>query len=100
MEGANNNGYIILSNVELHINNTLMSWGSESGEYFIRLRWYAGTPPQNVIITVNEEIAYTITEDHYKWSWESTGELYTKPDYMALITDLQNRIAVLEASTS
>lgn len=52
--------------------------------------------PQDIIITVNEEITYTVTEDHYEWSWESTGELYIKPDYLAMIAALEERITALE----
>ena len=31
-----------------------------------------------------------------EWSWENTGEPYTKPDYLAMIADLQRQIDELK----
>lgn len=48
--------------------------------------------PKDIIITVNEEITYTVIEDRYEWGWENTGEPYVKPDYIGMINDLETRV--------
>ena len=89
----------ILSDVEIHINKDTIGWIADydygKGYYVIFTIWNT-TPPEDVIITVNEEITYTVTEDHYEWRWESTGELYVKPDYLGMISALEERVAELE----
>lgn len=85
-----------ISNLVVHVNNTLLGWVANAEIGYVSFTIWSTTPPKDVIITVNEEITYTVTEDHYEWNWESTGELYVKPDYMALIAELQNRVSALE----
>lgn len=93
--GSNENAK--LSDVEIHVNNTTLGWVAQySNINYVSFRGYNTIPPENVIITVNEEITYTVTQDRYEWSWENTGELYTKPDYLGMIADLEARVKALE----
>ena len=86
-----------LSDVEIHINDGTFGWVTQYGNAkYLWFEIYNTTPPEDVIITVNEEITYTTTQDHWEWNWESTGELYVQPDYLGMITDLQNRVKTLE----
>ena len=65
-----------LSDVEIHINDGTFGWVTQYGTAkYIWFEIFNTTPPENVIITVNEPIEYT-TEDKYEWNWENTGELY------------------------
>lgn len=57
-------------------------------------------PQEDIIITVDEEITYTVTEDHYEWNWENTGELYDEPDYSSMIDGLESRVTELENNSS
>lgn len=86
-----------LGDVEIHLNNSTCGWVTQYGN--LKYIWFIlvdSIPPEDVIITVNQEITYTTIEDHYEWSWENTGELYVKPDYLGMISDLENRIKMLE----
>lgn len=86
-----------LSDVEIHINAATMGYVVTYGNVgWMVLTVLNTTPPDGLIITVNEEISYTVTEDHYEWSWENTGELYVKPDYLGMIKALEERVAALE----
>lgn len=71
-----------------------VSWFSDDIS-FIRLN--GGDFTDESIITVNEEITYTTTEDRWEGSWQNTGELYVKPDYLAMIAELEARIVALES---
>ena len=85
-----------LTDVEMHLNYDTIGWIANAEVGWLVCCFEETTPPDSVIITVNEEITYTVTEDRYEWNWESTGEPYVKPDYLAMIADLEARIAALE----
>lgn len=89
----------LLSDVEIHVNNKTFGWlvnDSATTDFYIIVLSSDKTPPENLIITVNEEISYTVTQDRYVWEWMNTGEPYVKPDYLGMIADLEARIARLE----
>ena len=95
LTGQYENG--LLSDVEIHINQETFGWVAQYHNIrYLTLRIRNTTPPNSVIVTVNEEITYTVTEDRYEWSWENTGEPYVKPDYLGMITALEERLAELE----
>lgn len=99
--GVYGNG--LLSDVEIHVNNATFGWMVDDSyikTYYMPILITNTTPPEDVVITVNEEITYTITEDRYEWSWENTGELYVKPDYLGMIAELEARIVALESAIS
>jgi hypothetical protein len=86
-----------LSDLEIHVNSDTFGWVAQYSNINYVTFWILNTtPPEDVIITVNEEITYTVTEDRYEWSWENTGEPYTKPDYLGMIADLQRQIDELK----
>lgn len=87
----------MLSDVEIHLNYDTVGW--VANEKTFGYAWFNilnTTPPDSVIITVNEEITYTTVEDHYEWDWERTGDLYVKPDYLGMIAALEERVRALE----
>jgi hypothetical protein len=74
-----------------------MGWIAEDEPIdWLTLTFLDNVPPEDIIVTVNEEITYTVTEDRYEEKWVSTGELYYKPDYLGMINALEARIAALE----
>lgn len=86
----------VLSDVEIHINDETFGWITQYGNVgWANFRILASTPPDEVIITVNEEITYTVTEDRYVWAWEKI-RVYDTPDYLGMIEALEERIAALE----
>ena len=85
-----------VSDLEVHVNVDTIGWVANAPIGYCSFVIWDTTPPENVIITVNQEITYTTTQDHWEWNWESTGELYVQPDYLGMITDLQNRVKTLE----
>lgn len=53
----------------------------------------AGVNPDTLIVTVNEEITYTTTEDTIGYAWANTGHAFVPADY-------EDRIVGLEAGLS
>lgn len=92
--GTGNNK--IISDIVIHVNSDTLGWFVNAPIGWFTCCFQDTTPPEEVVITVNEEITYTVTQDRYEWSWENTGELYTKPDYLAMIEDLQRQIDELK----
>jgi hypothetical protein len=83
-----------LSDLEVHMNEDFF-WGFAYGEpIYVWFIIRDTTPPEDVIITVNEEITYTKTEDHYEWNWENTGKIYEKgeenPRLLPIVTETDN----------
>jgi lysophospholipase L1-like esterase len=56
-------------------------------------------PAEEVIITVNEEITYTTTEEHDVFEWVNTGKLYNPVDYSEQIEELSDRIDNIKVPT-
>lgn len=84
----------LLSNVKININGDLFYAIDYGPAKYIWFSILDSTPPEDVIITVNEEITYTITEDHYEWNWENTGKIYEKgeenPRLLPIVTESDN----------
>ena len=88
----------LLSDVVININSATADWIADynGGVAYMYLTVTDKIKPQDVIVTVNEEISYTVTEDSYEWAWENTGVQYEKPDYFAMIQALEERVTALE----
>jgi hypothetical protein len=88
-------GARVLSDVKIPINST-MFWNANEIAYIRICPYKHKISPEDVIVTVNQDITYTVTEDHYEWNWENTGEQYYAVDYLAMIKALEERIEKLE----
>jgi hypothetical protein len=91
LTGSGNN--MVINDLEFPVNATTARMQAPA---YMSFHIRTTTPPDDVIITVNEEITYTVTEDRYVWEWTNTGEPYVKPDYLAMISDLQRQIDELK----
>lgn len=85
----------LVTDIKFTVSETMNWWYTQDLAYLC-FAYGPQVPGQDVVITVNEEITYTVTEDRYEWSWENTGEPYVKPDYLAMIADLQRQIDELK----
>lgn len=91
----NTNKIVLVTDLEVALDGSTDWWLTQDLAY-VAFYFMELVKPQDIIITVNEDISYTVTEDRYEWSWENTGEPYTKPDYLAMIADLQRQIDELK----
>ena len=67
----------LLTDVEIHINDGTCGWVSQYGNIaYVGFYILNTTPPEDLVITVNEEITYKVVEEHFEGSWENTGILY------------------------
>lgn len=95
--GANQNGYRTLSNIEFTFCDELVNGTLAEGQtYYIRFKFYEGTLPANVVITVDEEIVYS-EEDGYGYAWKNTGVEFVDTTQTRL-ADLEARVAALEGN--
>ena len=100
------NGDFVMSDFELTVPSGLIpDWMGMGDLCYVRINFHhlygvSEWNPKDLIVTVNEEISYTVIEDHYEYGWKSTGELYVKPDYLGMIKVLEERVAQLENALS
>ena len=91
-----NEYYVIYRDVEIPINSTLLTWIADEPIGWLICNFSSHIPPEDIVITVNEEITYTITEDRYESKWENTGKLYDESGYSDMINALEERVEILE----